>query len=112
MTWSPRTLNCRSTHVPATFSFSVTRAVMTGACPMYLAAVEIGAAELAEGLEVTSCSTKWRDWPASTISHHGCACCEIAREWVLAIDHTQLGDAAALTGPRWLRQRYPWGPSP
>ncbi len=79
---------------------------------MYLAAVETGAVELAEVPEVTSCSTKWRDWPASTISHHGGTCCEMAREWILATDHAQQGDAAALTGPRWLRQRYPWGPSP
>ncbi len=79
---------------------------------MYLAAVEIGALELAEVPEVTSCSSKWRDWPASTISHHGGTCCEMAREWILATDHAQQGDAAALTGPRWLRQRYPWGPSP
>ena len=79
---------------------------------MYLAAVETGALELAEIPEVTSCSTKWRDWPASTISHHGGTCCEMAREWILATDHAQQGDAAALTGPRWLRQRYPWGPSP
>jgi hypothetical protein len=44
--------------------------------------------------------------------HHGQTCCDIAREWVLANDYSQLGDAPLLTGPRWLRQKYPWGPSP
>ena len=79
---------------------------------MSSAGVETGAVEATAVPEVASRGAKWRDWPASTISHHGRACCAIAREWVLAIDCSQLGDAAALTGPRWLRQRYPWGPSP
>lgn len=79
---------------------------------MYLAEVETGAVEPTETLGAAGCGAKWRDWPASTISHHGRACCDVAREWILATDHSQLGDAAVLTGPRWLRQRYPWGPSP
>ncbi|HEX8351407.1 MAG TPA: hypothetical protein VF611_00680 [Pyrinomonadaceae bacterium] len=54
---------------------------------------------------------KWEHWPASTISHHGEACCEIAREWVFSTDFAQLGGASLLTGPRWVRHRYPWGPS-
>lgn len=68
-------------------------------------------APAAEVPEVNACNAKWRDWPASTISHHGCACCDVAREWILATDCSQLGDASALTGPRWLRHKYPWGPS-
>ena len=76
---------------------------------MYLAEVETRAAEAAAS--PVSCSAKWDSWPASTISHHGKACCEVAREWVLATDYSQLGDGAAQTGPRWLRQRFPWGPS-
>jgi hypothetical protein len=54
---------------------------------------------------------KWQHWPASTISHHGDSCCRIAREWVLSTDYAQLGGESPLTGPRWIRQRYPWGPS-
>ena len=54
---------------------------------------------------------KWENWPASTISHHGEACCRVAREWVLSIDYAQLGGGSLLTGPRWIRHRYPWGPS-
>ncbi|MBW3616351.1 MAG: hypothetical protein KY446_01165 [Proteobacteria bacterium] len=79
---------------------------------MYLAEVETRAVQATEVPEVTSCTVKWDSWPASTISHHGQACCEIAREWMLANDFSQLGDAAALTGPRWLPKKYPWGPSP
>lgn len=54
---------------------------------------------------------KWQHWAASTISHHGEACCRIAREWILAMDYAQLGGASVLAGPRWIRHRYPWGPS-
>ena len=53
----------------------------------------------------------WEHWPASSISHHGEACCRVAREWVLATDYAQLGGESVLAGPRWLRHRYPWGPS-
>jgi hypothetical protein len=53
----------------------------------------------------------WQDWPASTLSHHGAACCRVAREWVVATDYAQLGGESLLAGPRWIRHRYPWGPS-
>jgi hypothetical protein len=79
---------------------------------MYLAEVETREAAETVVPEVGSCTAKWDQWPASKLSHHGQACCDIAREWVLATDFSQLGDAAALTGPRWVRQKYPWGPSP
>ena len=55
---------------------------------------------------------KWREFPFSTIGHHGERCCDIARAWVLSIDFSQLGGGSPLTGPRWLRQKYTWGPSP
>ena len=54
---------------------------------------------------------KWQHWPASTLSHHGLACCRIAREWILSIDYSQLGGESPLAGPRWIRHRYTWGPS-
>ena len=53
----------------------------------------------------------WEQFPASVISHHGTACCQIAREWILAMDYSQLNAGDALTGPRWLRHQYTWGPS-
>jgi hypothetical protein len=54
---------------------------------------------------------KWQHWPASTISHHGRDCCDVAREWVISIDYSQLGGGSLLAGPRWIRHRYTWGPS-
>ena len=53
----------------------------------------------------------WQDWPASALSHHGQACCHIAREWILSMDYSQLGGGNVLAGPRWVRHKYKWGPS-
>jgi hypothetical protein len=53
----------------------------------------------------------WRDFPPTNVSHHGSACCEMAREWLYAMDYTQLNGGSPFTGPRWLRQRYNWGPT-
>jgi len=57
-------------------------------------------------------SDRWETFPPSWLSHHGGACCELAREWVIAMDFAQLGGADRASGPRWLRQKYKWGPSP
>jgi hypothetical protein len=57
-------------------------------------------------------SDRWQEFPHSTLSHHGTACCNIAREWVVATDFAMLNGGDLSTGPRWLRQRYKWGPSP
>lgn len=68
-----------------------------------------------QGCRVADADTamaKWQHFPASALSHHMQACCDVAREWVLAMDYTQLSAGNPLTGPRWLRQRYTWGPSP
>lgn len=54
---------------------------------------------------------KWFDFPFSALSHHGFECCQIAREWIVAMDLAQLNAANLLTAPRWVRQRYAWGPS-
>ncbi len=54
---------------------------------------------------------KWRDFPVSRISHHGQMCCEIAREWLAAMDYSMLNTSSVLMGPRWIRQRYNWGPT-
>jgi hypothetical protein len=52
---------------------------------------------------------KWADWHPSLISHHGEMCCEIAREWITAMDFSELNGENVLTGPRWLRQKFNWG---
>lgn len=62
-------------------------------------------------IENKSVFEKWRDFPFSKISHHGARCCEIAREWTFAMDFSQLDGASNLTGPRWIRQRFKWGPT-
>ncbi len=62
-------------------------------------------------INVAAAIERWQHFPASSVSHHGEQCCRVAREWVLAMDYSQLGGSPALTGPRWLRQKFAWGPS-
>ena len=59
----------------------------------------------------TSVFERWRHFPASAIQHHGRPCCRLAREWVFANDFSQLSGESPLTGPRWIRHKYKWGPS-
>jgi hypothetical protein len=54
---------------------------------------------------------RWESLPHSRISHHGGVCCERAKEWFLAMDWSMLAGNSPLTGPRWIRQQYNWGPS-
>lgn len=61
--------------------------------------------------QMPSVFDKWQDFPISKISHHGQMCCETAREWLSAMDFSQLNAGSNLTGPRWIRQRYNWGPT-
>ena len=62
-------------------------------------------------VDIGAAIQKWEHSPASTISHHGGQCCQIAREWVLSNDYSQLNAGDPLTGPRWVRQKYTWGAS-
>lgn len=62
--------------------------------------------------ELSAAMQHWENFTASSISHHGERCCEVARQWLLAMDFSQLHGATPLTGPRWLRQKFKWGPSP
>jgi hypothetical protein len=57
-------------------------------------------------------SDRWETFPYSRLSHHGRACCDIAREWVVGMDFAQLNGGELTSGPRWLREKYKWGPSP
>lgn len=54
---------------------------------------------------------KWQDFPVSRISHHGGVCCETAREWLAAMDFSNLNGGSPMTGPRWIRRYYNWGPT-
>jgi hypothetical protein len=62
-------------------------------------------------INVAAAMERWQPSPASSLSDHGGRCCRLAREWVVAYDFSQLGGAPSLTGPRWIRHRYAWGPS-
>ena len=53
----------------------------------------------------------WRDVPRSVMADHGERCCRTAQEWFLAMDYSHMGAGDVLTGPRWIRQRYTWGPT-
>lgn len=81
---------------------------------MYLVGADADTAEARDELVVRAPrpSERWLDFPYSQLSHHKAACCDIARDWVLAMDFGQRSDADLSSGPRWLRQRYKWGPSP
>ena len=79
---------------------------------MYLvAAKEREDASTGEAQDAPLPSARWESFPYSCFSHHGDACCDIAREWVLAMDFAQLNGGDKLSGPRWMRQKYKWGPS-
>ncbi|HVF57229.1 MAG TPA: hypothetical protein VM934_13825 [Pyrinomonadaceae bacterium] len=62
-------------------------------------------------VDASAAMEHWRQFPASYISHHGTACCSVAREWMLSMDYSELSVGNPLTGPRWLRNKYKWGPS-
>lgn len=64
-----------------------------------------------EAIEVDCVFEKWQHFPISKFSHHGGACCETAREWLFAMDFSQLNGGSIFTGPRWIRQRFNWGPT-
>ena len=79
---------------------------------MYLAEANATLAKLDEPIAPERLpSEPWENFPYSCLSHHGGACCEIAREWVLSMDFAQLNGADLSSGPRWLRTQYKWGPS-
>ena len=65
-----------------------------------------------EVVPASSPESRWHDFPISGVSHHNQDCCEVARQWIVAMDFAQLNGAGPLSGPRWLRARYEWGPSP
>lgn len=59
-----------------------------------------------------TCFEPWASFPVSCLSDHGTECCQVARQWLRAMDFAQLNGSDLLSGPRWIRQRFNWGPSP
>ncbi len=79
---------------------------------MYLVEANSAAGRLDEQLAPERLASEpWENFPYSCLSHHGGSCCDVAREWVLAMDFAQLNGADLSSGPRWLRAKYKWGPS-
>jgi hypothetical protein len=70
--------------------------------------IEINETDL---IDVNAAIEKWQHFPYSGLTHHGRRCCQIAREWIFSMDHSQLNGSNPLTGPRWLRNKFKWGPS-
>lgn len=60
--------------------------------------------------EVTAGIERWRAQPPSDLLDHGAECCRTARAWFHSLDYS-LASADRFRGPRWVRDRYPWGPS-
>lgn len=70
-----------------------------------------GAAHCGDAVDLAAPGGKWQHFPNSHISHHGAACCDIAREWLVAFDFAQLNGGDILSGPRWVREHSAWGAS-
>ena len=78
---------------------------------MYLGAAEERIDLIEVGVDRRPFSANWDDFPVSHLSHHHESCCDLALEWLRSMDFAQLNGSDLLSGPRWLRERYEWGPS-
>lgn len=87
------------------------RELTIGACLMSLAEARLIEVEENDFVGVSAAIERWQHFPASVISDHRLPCCRIAREWFLSTDYSHLHAGDPRTGPRWIRQRYTWGPS-
>ena len=76
---------------------------------MFLAEAEVANAAGPEA--IGRALARWREFPASVISDHCKACCRIARAWLAGMDKSLMSSGDVQSGPRWIRQRYRWGPS-
>ena len=77
----------------------------------YRAQQTVAKSHFGESVFATFPGGRWQAFPNSQISHHGAACCDIAREWLVAYDFAQLNGGDKLTGPRWMREHSSWGPT-
>jgi hypothetical protein len=78
---------------------------------MYLVAVKERLDSIEQEVNCAPCHAKWENFPYSQLLHHGEACCDIAREWLVAMDFAQLNGGDVMSGPRWMPKKYEWGPS-
>lgn len=61
--------------------------------------------------EVDALVKRWEKIQPSAILDHGKMCCKMAREWLLAMDLSLRVNDCPICAPRWIRERYEWGPS-
>ena len=61
--------------------------------------------------EAAASHAPWDSFPVSELCHHDRPCCELARQWFRAMDFAQLNGSDRMSGPRWVRQKFEWGPS-
>lgn len=60
--------------------------------------------------EIDEAIRRFRQKEPSHILDHGKECCTAAREWFVALDKSFLAYSSILSGPRWIRLRWSWGP--
>lgn len=63
------------------------------------------------GVQMEQVFSRWEHWRPASVSHHGTTCCELVREWILSTDLSFLNGGDRHSGPRWLRERFEWGPT-
>lgn len=62
--------------------------------------------------EIAAALAAWASAPLSLVGDHGDALCRRARTWFNALDKSLCAGATPFAGPRWIRERFRWGPSP
>ncbi len=65
----------------------------------------------ADNTEIDALIERWKEIQPSAILDHGKDCCRVAQEWLSAMDRSLLVNASLFCAPRWIRERYEWGPS-
>lgn len=64
-----------------------------------------------DNTEINTLIERWKEIRPTAILDHGKDCCRMVREWLSAMDQALLVNASLFCAPRWIRERYEWGPS-
>jgi hypothetical protein len=64
-----------------------------------------------DSTETNALIERWKELRPTAILDHGKNCCRVVREWLSAMDRSLLVNASLFCAPRWIRERYEWGPS-
>jgi hypothetical protein len=68
-------------------------------------------AEVSPTDALTGALAAWEHQPISELSSHEGECCLCARQWLACMDRSFSLRGHPSSGPRWLRDRFEWGPS-